>query len=113
MARTPKPGETPQDPKVRYWAPDAALPLRKTVLDQLGMHRELAGYTLRAKLEAAYLSELQVLADNTTDGRHALVVNMMQQLQQIIAGAQRAEADEALAKTGASNDPFMGRVLAR
>ncbi len=108
------PHETPQDPKARYWAPGSAIPIRKAVLDQLGMSTtDMSAYTLRAKLEAAYLTELQRLADNTTDGRHAQVVNLLMAFQNIVRGVLNAEVDEANAKAGADKDPFMGRILSR
>lgn len=106
--------DTPQTPAWRYWVPSAAIPILPAALDRLGIRGDLEGAVSIAKLEAAYLTQLIAQAEDMTDGRKAVMINMISDFQRMCLTRLRAVQDEAAAKAGTSNSPFdTGRVLSR
>ena len=108
------PAVTPQKPNRHYWTVDSALPISPEALDRLVMQNlDMHSQPVRAKLEAALLTQFQEIADNVTDGRKAAMVNIMSEFLRMVSRVVSVEMLERDARTGTANDPFMGRVLSR
>lgn len=105
--------ETPQDPKMRYWAPDSAIPISLEALRRLDNTGTLDGSTSMIKLEAAYLTALLALAGEMTEGRKAIMINMIAEFTRMSQARLRTQIAEGAARSGADHEPYLGRVLSR
>lgn len=96
----------------RYWAPDSAIPISVEAMRRLDNTGTLDGTTSMLKLEAAYLTALLAMASEMTDGRKAAMVNMIAEFTRMTQARMRVQVNEAIARDGGNNEPFMGRELA-